>query len=305
MIAQDSVYPKPLVEWLNIIDVEGYRTLAATDQNRFYFAVILGDNCKFLFSAFPHESSQLRSFTTIVEIVDGTNLQDLKSPPPLPPAIKREIKDGSDFYGSAFYGSAFYGSAFYGSAEFPVRLREHNETKIRVRYVEELENEPDRELYNQVIVLPLKLKEQQNDAHGTLIRAAAKWLDFFSFSVFVDVTRLGSISLRESPLHETTFQILDWRLVRSGCVRRRILNRESGSTRYRIWSSHNVSGMAIPSCNESLTHSLNGITIHWFGVLANILTGVALVEVVTMIIGKLGRVLALKTEIQNNREIVG
>ncbi|MCP4080412.1 MAG: hypothetical protein GY743_09195 [Planctomycetaceae bacterium] len=59
------------------------------------------------------------------------------------------------------------------------------------------------------------------------------------------------------------------------------------------------------SLTHSLTHSLNGITIHWFGVLANILTGVALVEVVTMIIGKLGRVLALKAEIQNNREIVG
>ena len=144
MIAQDSVYPKSLVEWLNIFDVEGYRTLAATDQTGFYFVVILCDDGEFLFSAFPHESSQLRSFTTIVETVDGTNLQDLKSPPPLPPAIKREIKDGS---------------TFYGSAGFPVRLREHDETKIPVRYVEELDNEPDPELYNQVIVLPLKLQK--------------------------------------------------------------------------------------------------------------------------------------------------
>ena len=67
-----------------------------------------------------------------------------------------------------------------------------------------------------------------------------------------------------------------------------------------------LQGWPFPAAtNHSLTHSLNGITIHWFGVLANILTGVALVEVVTIIIGKLGRVLALKTEIQNNREIVG
>lgn len=143
VIAQDSAYPKSLVEWLNIIDVEGYRTLAATDQNGFYFAVMLGDQGEFLFCAFPHETNQPRSFTTIVETVDGTNLQDLNSPPPLPPAIKREFKDGS---------------TFYGSAGFPVRLREHNETKIRVRYVEELDNKPDRELYNQVIVLPLKTK---------------------------------------------------------------------------------------------------------------------------------------------------
>jgi hypothetical protein len=143
VIAQDSAFPKSLVEWLNIIDVDGYRTLAANDQNGFYFAVKLGDQGEFLFSARPHETSQIRSFATIVETVDGTNLQDLESPPTLPPAIKREFKDGS---------------TFYGSAGFPVRLREHKETKIRVRYVEELDNEPDRELYNQVIVLPFKAK---------------------------------------------------------------------------------------------------------------------------------------------------
>ena len=141
VIAQDSAYPKSLVEWLNIIDVDGYRTLAANDQNGFYFAVKLGDQGEFLFSARPHETSQIRSFATIFETVDGTNLQDLESPPHIPPAIKREFKDGSPFY---------------GSAGFPVRLREHKESKIRVRYVEELDNEPDRELYNQVIVLPSK-----------------------------------------------------------------------------------------------------------------------------------------------------
>ena len=126
--------------------------------------------------------------------------------------------------------------------------------------------------------------------------------------MFVDVTRLGSISLREWPLHEIKVQILDWRLVRSGRVRRRILNREPGSTRYWIWSSNNASEMAIASCNESLNqrnHSISGITIHGGGVLANVLTGVALVGVATIVTGKLGRVLALETEIQNNREIVG
>ena len=143
VIAQDSAYPKSLVEWLNVIDTEGYRTLAATDQNGFYFAVLLGEQGEFIFSTFPHETNKIRSFTTIVETVDGTNLQDLKSPPPLPPAIKRKSKDGT---------------GFYGAIGFPVRLREHNETKLRVRYVEELDNEPDRELYDQVIVLPLKPK---------------------------------------------------------------------------------------------------------------------------------------------------
>jgi hypothetical protein len=143
VIAQDSALPESLVEWLNVIDTEGYRTLAATDQNGFYFAVLLGEQGEFIFSSFPHETNKTRSFTTIVETVDGTNLQDLKSPPPLPPAIKRKSKDGT---------------GFYGSIGFPVRLREHNETKLRVRYVEELDNKPDRELYNQVIVLPLKPK---------------------------------------------------------------------------------------------------------------------------------------------------
>ncbi len=52
-------------------------------------------------------------------------------------------------------------------------------------------------------------------------------------------------------------------------------------------------------------HSISGITIHGIGVLANALTGVALVGVATIVTGKLGRVLALETEIQNNREIVG
>lgn len=141
--AQESAFPKSLVDWLNIIDVDGYRAVTASDQNGFYFAVKLGEQGEFLFSAFPHETNQTRSFTTFVETVDGTNLQDVDSPPPIPPAIKREFKDGS---------------TFYGSAGFPVRLREHNETKIRVRYVEELDNEPDREVFNQVIVLPRKTK---------------------------------------------------------------------------------------------------------------------------------------------------
>ena len=143
LIAQDSAFPKSLVDWLNIIDVDGYRTLTASDQNGFYFAVKLGDQGEFLFSAFSHETNPTRSFTTSVETVDGTNLQDVDAPPSFAPAIKREFEDGS---------------TFCGSAGFPVRLRGHNETKIRVRYVEQLDNQPDREIFNQVIVLPCKTK---------------------------------------------------------------------------------------------------------------------------------------------------
>jgi hypothetical protein len=49
-------------------------------------------------------------------------------------------------------------------------------------------------------------------------------------------------------------------------------------------------------------HSFDGITIHWIGLSANVVTGIGLTAIATMIVGKLRRTLAHRAENHGKQE---
>ena len=60
-----------------------------------------------------------------------------------------------------------------------------------------------------------------------------------------------------------------------------------------------VQGWPFPAATN---HLMNGLTVHWIGLLANVVAGVALIGIGTIVIGKLRRLLTQKTESQINRK---
>ena len=151
----EALKPDSLLNWLRIIDLEGYETLSAYNQNGYYFSVRVDADGDVLFAYYEHSTDpknqrNSRSFSTRITDEKGKNLYDGNSNKKNPKATEIEYSTKKNVGPIKVANSITV--AFTRGSIYP--LKNHTAKRLKVQYIEKLDEGQKRILLDQWIVMP-------------------------------------------------------------------------------------------------------------------------------------------------------
>ena len=156
--SQEPLRPDSLLNWLKIIKLEGYDLISACDQNGFYFAVKVDADGDILFADYEHTRDPLnrrnpRGFSRSVTDEDGKELFDWDSKKRSPES--KEVEYSSEKRLGPAKVSRSVTVAYSTGRIYP--LIDRSSKRIRIRYLEELDEGKSKVLFDHWIVMPNKV----------------------------------------------------------------------------------------------------------------------------------------------------
>ena len=151
---QESLQPDSLLNWLKIIDSEGFKLISACDQNGFYFAVKSDADGDIVFAKYEHEenpnATNPRSFSLQIKDENGEDLLDWDSKKKNPDS-KEITYSGKKQIGPAKLYKSITITYSLGSI-YPLKNRSGKGFKIQ--YAEKLGEDRTNVLFEQWIAKP-------------------------------------------------------------------------------------------------------------------------------------------------------